>query len=41
LLFDLALKRRTSWRGARLPSAVFNTRDQIVGPRHGAASTTT
>ena len=31
LLFDLALKRRAHWRGARLASAVFDTRRHFVG----------
>lgn len=30
LLFDLALKRRVRWRGARLAGAVFQTRTRIV-----------
>ncbi|HET7525695.1 MAG TPA: hypothetical protein VFK10_07115 [Burkholderiaceae bacterium] len=30
LLFDLALKRRVAWRGARLSTAVFHTRERMV-----------
>lgn len=32
LLFDLALKRRVAWRGARLGNAVFHTRDHLMAP---------
>jgi uncharacterized protein len=33
LLFDLALKRRAAWRGARLSASVFQTRDRVVDPK--------
>jgi mannonate dehydratase len=40
LLFDLALKRRAAWRGARLANAVFHTRDPILGAARSPAGTT-
>ena len=35
LLFDLALKRRVQWRGARLADAVFHTRHHIEAAHAG------
>jgi hypothetical protein len=32
LLFDLVLKRRVHWRGARLANAVFQTRPHFLLP---------
>jgi mannonate dehydratase len=37
LLFDLALKRRAAWRGARLSVSVFQTRDRVIDPKRNRA----
>jgi len=40
LLFDLAVKRRAAWRGARLSTAVFHTRDRVLDRRARDAGAT-